>query len=59
MCYYKMYCIIVFTWNINAIGVTVLEKRYLHVNQESSESYLSADRSIKSGLIASAVVSLV
>jgi Na+/proline symporter len=35
-------------------GETFMEKRYLHANLESSESYMTGDRAVKTGMVASA-----
>lgn len=35
-------------------GEAFLEKRYLHANLESSESYMTGDRAVKTGMVASA-----
>eukprot|EP00596_Hydrurales_sp_CCMP1899_P008509 CAMPEP_0119039728 /NCGR_PEP_ID=MMETSP1177-20130426/9353_1 /TAXON_ID=2985 /ORGANISM="Ochromonas sp, Strain CCMP1899" /LENGTH=674 /DNA_ID=CAMNT_0007003951 /DNA_START=469 /DNA_END=2493 /DNA_ORIENTATION=- len=38
-------------------GEAFLEKRYLHTNLENSESYMTGDRSVKTGMVAAAVFS--
>jgi Na+/proline symporter len=39
-------------------GEAFLEKRYLHTNLENSESYMTGDRSVKTGMVAAAGVIL-